>query len=228
MRHDPEKDAAAYLNGEMSSRRRARFEEHILECEECWREIDVGRRGRGFAEAGRETAPQALRELVRTSVASVHPRRRPRRVASAAVAVLAIVAAGVAVVVWQADSDQPREIELLVADFQGEPVVEEAAEASLPRRLGDLRLQSAQNGELDGVSVIAHKYRDPAGHRVVVYQSNVTFPVAEGAEHDVGGQTWTAEVGDVVLFCADRPLPSLVIGDDDEEVTLAASKLGLR
>jgi hypothetical protein len=42
-----------------------------------------------------------------------------------------------------------------------------------------------------------------------------------------GGATWIAEVDGVVLFCADRPAPSLVVGQDRAEVLLAAQRLGL-
>lgn len=68
---------------------------------------------------------------------------------------------------------------------------------------------------------------DPAGHEVVVYQADTTFPIAEGAEHAAGGETWTAEVEGAVFFCADHPVPSLVVGDDREEVELAADELDL-
>jgi hypothetical protein len=61
-----------------------------------------------------------------------------------------------------------------------------------------------------------------------VYQADRTFPVAEGAEHSSDGRTWTAAADGTVLFCADRPVASLVVGDDEREVTLAAQELGLR
>jgi hypothetical protein len=37
----------------------------MVDCEDCWREVDLGRKGRSVAESGRELAPQALRELNR-------------------------------------------------------------------------------------------------------------------------------------------------------------------
>src|SRR5919109_2327713 len=53
-RHDPEANAAAYLAGVTSTRARRRFEAHILECEKCWSEVNLGREGRGLAESARE------------------------------------------------------------------------------------------------------------------------------------------------------------------------------
>lgn len=101
-------------------------------------------------------------------------------------------------------------------------------DAKLPRRLGDLshaRSYAATFGELD---VVVHSYRDPAGHRVLVYQADRTFPAADGAEHSSDDRTWTAAADGVVLFCADHPVPSLVVGDDVREVALAVRELGLR
>jgi hypothetical protein len=57
MRHDPERMAAAYLAGELGRRQRERFEAHVLECDDCWREVGLGRRGRALAESMREVAP---------------------------------------------------------------------------------------------------------------------------------------------------------------------------
>jgi anti-sigma factor RsiW len=63
LKHDPERNAAAYLDGLLSGARRRMFERHILECEDCWREVDLGRKGRSVAEsgprAGATVAPRA-------------------------------------------------------------------------------------------------------------------------------------------------------------------------
>lgn len=76
MSHDPERDAAAYLGGGIRARRRRRFEDHLMECEDCWREVEAGRLGRRLAESTRELAPQALRETVRAAVAAFPAPRR--------------------------------------------------------------------------------------------------------------------------------------------------------
>lgn len=231
MRHDPETNAAAYLSGDMPPRRRRAFEHHMLECEECWSEVEIGRRGRSLAEAARELAPQPLRERVRMSVAatSVPERRWTRRVTGiAAVIAVALVVSVIALVAILPSAGQPREIALLIADFNDEAAMGAAATTTLPARLGVLRLRDARSRLVDGMDVSAHEYSDPAGHRVVVYQADATFPVADGAELGSEGKTWIAHAGGRVLFCADRPVPSLVIGDDQHMVMLAATELGLR
>jgi len=82
MRHDPERMAAAYLAGELRWRQRERFEAHVLACDDCWREVGLGRRGRALAESMRQVAPQRLRERVRATVAATPPTRRHGRCAS--------------------------------------------------------------------------------------------------------------------------------------------------
>lgn len=230
MKHDPERSAADYLNGSMSRRRRKGFEDHILDCEDCWSEVDLARRGRSLAETGRALAPQNLRERVRMSVEAMPmPRRRWRR--------FVVGASGVAIVLITllatldltlGSAEQPPEIALLVADFESGSSLETRVAKTLPNQLGDLQLRHSRAGRVDGVEVTAHSYVDPAGHEVVIYQADETFPVAEGAEHTPGSETWTAQVDGAVLFCADHPVPSLVVGDDRKEVALAADELGLR
>lgn len=232
MKHDPERNVATYLSGEMSRRRRNAFEEHILECEDCWQEVDVGRRGRATAEAGRELAPQPLRERVRLTVSAAPPRERrwrwPLSRLSGVIAAALVVASVAGFFLLLAPAGQPREIDLLLADFRGETSLGSQTASRLPRQLGDLRLRHSKTGRVDGMEFVAHSYVDPAGHEVVVYQADETFPVARGAEHSETGDTWTARAHGAVLFCADHPVPSLVIGDDQQEVALAASELGLQ
>jgi hypothetical protein len=62
---------------------------------------------------------------------------------------------------------------------------------------------------------------------VVLLRADRLFPTAVGARHPATGATWVAEVDGVVLFCADQPAPSLLLGHDQAEVLLAAAQLGL-
>ncbi len=230
MKHEPERNAANYLSGSMSRRRRKHFEEHILDCEDCWSEVDLGRRGRSLAETARDLAPQKLRERVRMSVEAMPaPRRRWRRFAFGALVVVVAMVTLVGGLDWAlGPQEQPQEIAFLVADFESGSALKSMAAPTLPSQLADLRLRHSRAGRVDGMDVTAHSYVDSAGHEVVIYQADRTFPVAEGAEHTPGGETWTAEVEGAVLFCADDPVPSLVVGDDRKEVALAATELGLR
>jgi hypothetical protein len=228
MRHDPERMAAAYLGGELRRRQRERFEAHLLACDECWREVGLGRRGRMLAESVREVAPQRLRERLRTTVAgpSTHRRVRRRGLLAAAAAVVAAAAAGGLLLARQ--PAQPPAIAAAVAAYRaGAPVSPGGAETPPARRLGDLRWRGSGRDDLAGLPVVAHRYQDAAGHRVVLLRADREFPEAAGARAMPGGATWIAEVNGVVLFCANRPAPSLVVGQDGTEVLLAARRLGL-
>jgi Putative zinc-finger len=228
MRHDPERMAAAYLAGELGRRQRERFEAHILACEDCWREVGLGRRGRALAESMRQVAPQRLRERVRVTVAATPPTRRGRRrgvVAATMVLLAAVVAGGLLVAQRPA---QPPAIAAAVAGYRaGVPAWTGAATPPPARRLGDLTWQASGRGEVAGLPVLAHSYQDAAGHRVVLLQGDRLFPEAAGARPMPNGATWIAEVDGLVLFCADRPAPSLVVGQHRAEVLLAAQRLGL-
>jgi hypothetical protein len=229
MRHEPERMAAAYLAGELGRRQRERFEVHILDCDECWQEVGLGRRGRALGESLREVAPQRLRERVRVTVAATPPPRRrahlPGLLAATAAVLVAVVAGGLLVA---QRPTQPPAIAAAVAGYRaGGSAWTDGAAPPPARRLGDLAWQASGRGEVAGLPVLAHSYRDAAGHRVVLLRADRRFPEAAGARLMPGGATWIAEVDGVVVFCADRPAPSLVVGQDRAEVLLAAQRLGL-
>src|SRR6266540_633881 len=217
MRHDPERAAAAYLAGELGPRQRERFEAHVLACDDCWREVKASRDGRALAESLREVAPQHLRERIRATIAAAPaPRRRRLRVRMPALlgmtaALVALVVAGGLLAVRARAPVQPAAIAAAVANY----------------RTGATAWRGSGQGELAGLPVVAHTYQDPAGRSVVLLQAVRSFPQAHGASHQPPGTTWTAEVQGLALFCADRPAPSLLLGDDQSLVLAAAQRLGL-
>jgi hypothetical protein len=229
LKHDSEKAAAFYLSGQMRGRRRVGFERHIVECEDCWREVQLGRAGRSIAEAGRELAPQQIREHVRALIAAT-PTPKHRWEPRWGIALFSLLALGIAALGYVAldRGEQPFVIDAVLADYHDGVSATRQIEPHLPPRLGDLRYVASYAGSLGNLDVVVHSYRDPAGHRVAIYQADHTFPVAHGAQHSADGRTWRAATDGLVLFCADDPVPSLVVGDDRREVILAARELGLR
>jgi hypothetical protein len=230
--HEPEVAAAVYLAGILDAAARERFEEHLLACEECWGEVRTAHRGRALGESLREVAPQPLRERVRASVAAASrsDRRRRRRplVAVAVVATaLAVVAGGL--LARQQGAGQPAVIAAAVASYRTGHLDGSVASPARPsvRRAGDLAWRGARQGRLAGLPVVAHDYRDAAGHQVTLLLADRSFPEAVGATHPPGAAIWVAEVDGVAVLCADRPSPSLLVGRGRAEVLLAASRLGL-
>jgi Putative zinc-finger len=237
MRHEPERAAAAYLAGELGPRSRERFERHVLGCDDCWREVTAGRQGRALAESLREVAPQHLRERIRATVAAAPAGQRRRiRLGTRMPALFGVIAALVAVgvtggllAVRERAPTQPAPITAAVASYRaGVATWTPTGEPPPARQLGDLTWQGASRGELAGLPVVAHTYRDLAGHRLVLLVAGQPFPQAVGARHGSAGATWTAQINGLMLFCADHPAPSLVVGADRAEVLAAAQRLGLR
>jgi len=223
LKHDPERNAAAYLGGLLKGARRRMFERHMLGCEDCWREVDLGRRGRSVAESAREIAPQALRERVRMAVETVKPpSRRPPWVFG--VAGVLLIAATVVAGSTLLQARDPREITAVLSAFRdrqtGTP-----ERPRLPEQLGKLELVHSGRTSVGDMDAVAHTYVDPSGDEVVVFVADKQWPVATGAEHDNAGETWTAEKDGLVLICVDEPAPSLVVGDDVHDVELAAYAL---
>jgi len=66
--HDPEVNASLYVSSELPRRLIRWFEQHLLECDDCWQEVWLARRGRFLAEHARELAPAGLRDAVRGEV----------------------------------------------------------------------------------------------------------------------------------------------------------------
>ena len=234
MRHDPERAAAAYLAGELSPRQRERFEAHMLGCEECWREVKAGRDGRALAESLREVAPQHLRERIRATIAAVpeprHYRMRIRMptLLGVVAALLAVGVAGGLLAGRERAPAQPAPITAAVASYgAGLSAWDPTSQPPPTRQLGGLTWRGSGRGELAGLPVVAHAYQDAAGHRLVLLVASRTFPQAAGARHGSSGASWTAQVNGVVLYCADHPAPSLVLGADRAQVVAAAQRLGL-
>jgi hypothetical protein len=57
---------------------------------------------------------------------------------------------------------------------------------------------------LGGLPVVAHLYRDTAGHRIVLLQADQSFPPRSAPTTPAGSHTWVTEVDGVVLLAASR------------------------
>src|SRR5258708_31232126 len=74
---------AAFMAGDLGAADALRWDEHLLECERCWRAVREDRAGRQAAELLRQPAPAGLDDRVRLAVelAAAGPtsRRQPCR-----------------------------------------------------------------------------------------------------------------------------------------------------
>lgn len=246
--HDPERDAAAFLGGEMPAAVRAEFEAHMLSCDACWSEVSQARDGRALAEGLRESAPQDLRELLRAIASSspdpsspdtVPPLSRADRVRRhveargagllAVAATLAVLGAGA---VWlMPDAENPDAALMAAASvFRAQSRGADAPAAQPPvRTIAGMSFQGAMAQPLAGQAALIYRYADAAGHQVALVSSTSEFPRAAAAEPiDAMGKDWIATVGGTQMLCVDHDgLSWLVIGDSRDEALAAGRAAGL-
>ena len=253
MSHDPERNAAAYLAGELNRPARAKFEQHLVDCERCWREVQAGRAGRTLAESLRETAPAPLRDRIR-AVASVPPmptptpalapaatfrHERPGRsfrpyllgIAAATVGVVALV---LAFVIPDQRQAQPAPIVAAATLLEhGVPKGNNSAAAAPPtRRIGAFDWTGSTTRNLAGVAATVHSYVGPAGHHLLVITSRELMPRATGARDIAPAPSWIATVNaattTVTMICADQGgMFWLAVAADAADARSAGRALGL-
>ena len=68
----------AFLAGELSDEDERRFDEHLLQCEECWRAVQADRAARFALEKLRAPAPAGLQDRVALAVSLAAPEASPR------------------------------------------------------------------------------------------------------------------------------------------------------
>jgi hypothetical protein len=231
MRHDPERLAAAYLDG-LGPVRRQRYEAHLLVCDPCWREVSLGRDGRRLAENLREIAPTVVRESIRAAIGAaaatgepVNPSRPGRRIlVSASLAVFVIVAAALgAWAPWRHTSQgalaaaSASTVTVAVASFRTDSLPGTTIPAQQAPELSTLGLHliSAAAGNIDGTAVMVFAYRTDAGTRIDLYRS--ATPIRETGEAEaVGGseRAWQSTMNGVVVICGGNSHTDLLIGTD--------------
>jgi anti-sigma factor RsiW len=235
----------AYLTGELPPAERDALETHLLTCDRCWNEIDLARRGRALIQQTDEPVPPHLREnilnLVPSSDRPVDPPRRRLRVLATTAALAAVVILTASVVAWvtrpveppgepRPGIPQPAQIVTAVANYHAGRLPGAEIPAQPGPNLTALRLTEtgAGTGELAGLPVTGHAYRDDTGRRVLIYLSDRPFTMPADAEHPNGptGGSITSHQG-VSVLCSRAPYRTLVLGDDQRLVRQVAASLDL-
>jgi anti-sigma factor RsiW len=221
-------DVAAYVARELPVEQRARFERHLLVCEDCSAEVELGDRGRQLAGLAREAAPARLHYRV-AALANQrrHWYRRPTAMAVAAAAA-AVLAGGAAATVAVLDAPPPA-IGAAAAEFRAHQLPGGAAPAGPAPDLAALGLSpvAAGVGELAGQDVTAYTYRDRFGHRLTVYTGQQPFATSAEADEYGGDGAWVTRLGGVSVLCGRAPHRTMVVGQDDKQVSDAAAYLNL-
>jgi hypothetical protein len=91
----PEERLVAFLAGDLSAEEERAFDQHLLECESCWHEVQADRLGRLAIERLREPAPPGLRDRISLAISLEDPggaSHRPRLLPTRRRSVLRLVA----------------------------------------------------------------------------------------------------------------------------------------
>jgi hypothetical protein len=244
---------AGFLVGDLDPAEARRWDEHLLECEACWRVVREDRAGRQAAQVLRQPAPPGLADRVgfAVEVAAVGraagPRRGrraarssrwarsggclrwPRRAGAGAVAVAVVVTL---VVVLLPGGHQARSVPAAVA------VVADYALA-VPPAAGDRhpvsggRAAPVQVGHpvivtAGGQKIVLRTWR-VGGTEAVVAVSSKPFPMPARAQGVAGrGMAWSARLGKLGLYCRNGPTSELVAAPVPEaELVALAGRLPL-
>ncbi|MDP4510532.1 hypothetical protein [Nonomuraea turcica] len=224
MRHDPERDAAAYLAGELGALRRLWFERHMLDCRHCWAEATTARQGRMLAESLRVVAPPSTRERIRgVAELDTEPQRRrwPYLLLAGAVAVLIAVALAM---VPRLTETQPAPL-VAAAELQSADALPLGQEPGPPlARIGAYVWRGTAQEELGEIPATVYSYADPDGRRVLVIASARPFPRAVAAQDLEPAPSWLAEVDGASMLCADKNGTSWLAVATDEATALSVGR----
>jgi hypothetical protein len=227
--HDPA-TAAAYVAGDLSGAPHTAFEQHLLACQECWEEVESGRRGRELVEYARESAPAHLRARV---MADVSGSVRPPRIRKFALALAAAcVAALVGLVSFAVRTASPVPVDAAITGFQSQRLPGARIPTTQAPDLSKIGLgeTAAAVGDLGGVPVTAYAYRDQMGRRLLLYVGERPFATPRQAEHYSKGDpdsSWITRENGVSVLCSRNPHVTLVVGQDEKLVRAAADFLDL-
>jgi len=222
---------AAFLAGELGPAEAQRWDEHLLECERCWRAVREDRAGRQAAQVLRQPAPPGLADRVAFAVemaaaARTAAPRRPRRGIGSRrrarhgrrlrwrLAGAGAVAAGVVVtllVVLLPGGRQAGGLPAAVAAVaRYAQVMPAPARDRHPQPAAPVEVGHPVTVTAGGQQIVLRTWR-LGGTEAVVAVSGRPFPVPPGARGvSVMGMAWSARQGRLGLYCLNGPTSELV------------------
>jgi hypothetical protein len=223
---------AAFLAGDLDQAAAREWDEHLLQCERCWRAVREDRTGRQAAQLLRQPAPAGLADRVAFAVEvaaagrTAAPRRArpparssrwarsggwlrwPRLAGAGTVAVAVLVTL---IVILVPGGHQARSVPAavaVVADYAQvipPPSGDRHAEPAAPVRVG--RPVTVTVG---GQKIVLRTWR-LGGTQAVVAVSSKPFPMPARARGASGrGMAWSARLGRLGLYCLNGRTSELV------------------
>jgi anti-sigma factor RsiW len=227
----------AFLAGELNPADARRWDEHLLECERCWRAVREDRAGRHAAQMLRQPPPPGLTDRVRFAVELAaagtiaqqqhrHRMRLRRRWLAAAGALAAAVAVTVAVLLFPGGREtgsMPAAVAAVARYAEPVPPARHPepgpGRPAVPVEVGHPVTVAA-----GGQRMVLRVWR--LGHvQAVVAASAQPFPMPAHAHGVTGrGMAWTARLGKIGLYCRNGHTSELVAAPVPEAqiATLAA------
>ncbi len=213
-----------FLAGELTPAGARRFDEHLLECERCWRAAREDRAGRQAARLARQPAPPGLADRVAFAVEvtargrTARPRPRPGgRPAWWRVAGAGTLAAGLAVtllVVLLPGGHQagavPGAVMAVVRYARAIPASPGGQRPPPGGRPAPVEIGRPVTVTAGGQQIVMRTWR-VGGTEAVVAVSGQAFPMPPGAATASGpGMAWSTRLGKLGLYCLNGPTPELV------------------
>jgi hypothetical protein len=195
--HD-EMALAALLDGELDPTEQAAWDEHLLDCDECWSALDQARRGRALAAALHDQVPSTTRGRIVAAIGqpttSRAPSRRRRTVLTVATGTIAVLLAVVTFAGYRSSAGDPHDPQAVATVLH--LATHQSEQPPAPR---------------DGVTISRLQVQ---GRDIVVAHSDQPFAMPDGAIAlgDTDASPWVARRGDVSLLCFASPAHVLLAG----------------
>jgi len=224
---------SAFLAGDLDLADARRWDEHLLECEQCWRAVREDRDGRLAARLLRQPAPAAMPERIRFAVEvaaaagpaaqrNERPGRRSRRWARARVrprwrwlAGAGTLAAGLAVTVIvlalpAGRASVPAAVAAVARYAETIPAPARQPQPHRGHRAAPVEVGRPVTMTAGGQRIVARTWRVD-GVEAAVAVSGQPFPMPPGAQGvSGGGMAWFARMGKLGLYCINGRRPELV------------------
>jgi hypothetical protein len=218
---------AAFLAGDLDPAEARRWDEHLLECERCWRAVREDREGRQAAQLLRRPAPPGLADRVafavevaaagrtdarrqaRPPARALGRGRRGRRLAGAGVVAAGVVAT--LLVALLPGGRQAGSVPAAVAAVaQYAQAIPPPAGEQVPQRAAPVEVGRPVKVMAGGQQIVLRTWR-LGGAEAVVAVSGHPFPMPAGARGVSGrGMAWSARLGRLGLYCLNGRTSELV------------------
>jgi anti-sigma factor RsiW len=213
----------AFLGGDLGPDDVRRFDQHLLECEACWRAVRDNRAGRMAAQMLRQPAPPDLADRVAFAVeiaASERPRRRARapsrlglRLAGGGTALLAALVVLLVVLLPGVGGTPPMPAAVQAVAHYAQSMTPAAGSARSQaggRQAAPVEVGQPVSVTVGGQRILMRTWR-LGGTEAVVAVSQRPFPMPAGATAGSGGgMAWSARLGKLGMYCVNSRTSELV------------------